>query len=249
MYNIIRLMGNIQNKQVQNNKPDTSTILNALMQQTQASLLCGPDCQKRKKKDELEQKYLSAQNTMITAPIELENAKKNYYVFTDGDNAYNNMLEQELKQKADKLANELTQKFTEEINKANIVNINLNNDIINSKNSLELYKDYLSKNKTMETNIKKSHGDILTNDRKSYYEIQEKDNLKGWYNIFITSYYILALVYVGTYILKNTNMTNYLKLFIVIILIIFPFIIDPITIFILRIFKKIFELLPKNAYL
>ena len=32
--------------------------------------------------------------------------------------------------------------------------------------------------------IKKSKGDILINDRKTYYESQEYDNLKSWYQIF-----------------------------------------------------------------
>jgi hypothetical protein len=240
-------MGNVQNKEVK--QPDTTAILNSLKQISTNALLCGPDCQKRKTTDDLEQKYLNAQTNMITAPIELESAKKNYYMFAEGDTAYNNMLEKELKQKADKIGETKTEQFNEKKNQAKILNTYLNNDIINSKNTVELYNSYLVKNKKTETTIKNFHGDILTNDRKSYYEIQEKDNLIGWYNILLTSYYIIALVFVGTCLLKNNVLSNFVKLFIIILLIIFPYIIDPITIFILNIFKKVFELLPKNVYL
>lgn len=243
-------MGNAQNKQAKKEKkPDTTAILNSLKQISSNALLCGPECQKRKTKNDLEQKYLNAQTNMVTAPIELESAKKNYYIFSEGDTAYNNMLEKELKQKADKIGDTKTEQFNEKKKQAIIFNTSLNNDIINSKNTVELYKSYLIKNKKTETIIKNYHGDILTNDRKSYYEIQEKDNLIGWYNIFLISYYIIALVFVGLCLLKNNVLSNIVKLLIVILLIIFPYIIDPITIFILNIFKKVFELLPKNVYL
>jgi hypothetical protein len=135
------------------------------------------------------------------------------------------MLEQELKKKVDGIAISMTNLFNNEIQKAHILNSYLNNDIINSKNTVELYKTYLSKNKTIEKEIKNSHGDILTNDRKSYYEIQENDNLKGWYNIFVTSYFIIALVYFGRFILLNNNLSYIIKIIIVILLIIFPYII------------------------
>lgn len=243
-------MGNTQNKQVSkpNDQQNTNAIINSLNKLSISSLLCGPDCQKKKTLTNLEQTYLKAQNEVVVAPVNLQTAKKNYYVFSQGETGYNNMLEQELKKKADVIANSMTNLFNKQIQEVRTLNSYLNNDIINSKNTVELYKSYLSKNKLMETEIKNSHGDILTNDRKSYYEIQENDNLKGWYNIFITSYFIIALVYFGRFVLLNNNLSNIIKIIIVILLIIFPYIIDPITVFILSLLNKIQSLLPKDVY-
>jgi hypothetical protein len=243
-------MGNIQNKQVSNpnDQQNTNDILKSLGQLSTNALLCGPDCQKQKTLTNLEQIYIKAQNEVVVAPVNLQTAKKNYYVFSQGETGYNNMLEQELKKKVDGIAISMTNLFNNEIQKAHILNSYLNNDIINSKNTVELYKTYLSKNKTIEKEIKNSHGDILTNDRKSYYEIQENDNLKGWYNIFVTSYFIIALVYFGRFILLNNNLSYIIKIIIVILLIIFPYIIDPVTVFIFSLFSKIFSLLPKDVY-
>jgi hypothetical protein len=135
------------------------------------------------------------------------------------------------------LAELIKDKFNEEINHAKTLNTFLNTDIINSKNSLELYKNYYVKNKDAEKVIKYSHSDILTNDRKSYYENQEKNNLKGWYNIFYVSYYILAspvsadyhlIVFFGPLLLllKDYENSNNKDLYIVLILTI-AFIVSP----------------------
>jgi hypothetical protein len=158
------------------------------------------------------------------------------------------MLENELKQKADNIGNLIYVKFKEEVDQAKTLNTFLNTDIINTKNTLELYKNYFVKNEDAEKIIKYSHGDILTNDRKSYYENQEKDSLKGWYNIFLVSYYILALVYFGRFVIQDKTMFNYKKILIVIFLIIFPYIIDPITVWVISLIQKIANLLPKDVY-
>ena len=242
------MSNSIQSAQILKNQRETSSMINALIEQSKDALLCGPDCQQRKTANELEQRYLAAQTELKTAPIDFQNAKKNYYEFTEGESAYKNMLEGELKDKANKLGDLIKEKFNEEIEQAKILNYYLNSDIINSKNTLELYKNYLSKNEKTEKLIKYSHGDILTNDRKSFYETQENDNLKGWYSIFLTSYYIIALVYFGKCILSNNFLSGKIKIPIVIFLIIIPYIIDPITVWILSIFKKIGSLLPKDVY-
>jgi hypothetical protein len=227
---------------------ETANIINSLIEQSQNVLLCGPDCQNSKTAAELEQKYLDANLEMKKAPSDFENAKKNYYVFTEGESAYNTMLEEDLKKKADRIGKLINDKFIEEINQAKTLNTYLNTDIINSKNTLELYKNYYVKNKDAEKIIKYSHGDIITNDRKSYYENQEKDNLKGWYNILLISYYILALVYFGRFVLSDNNLSIIKKIFIVIFLIIFPYIIDPITVWVISLIQKIAGFLPKDVY-
>jgi len=66
--------------------------INQLLDFSSENLLCGPDCQKNKTTTELKQKYLDAQTNLQIAPINLENTKKNYYVYSEGLPFYNNML-------------------------------------------------------------------------------------------------------------------------------------------------------------
>ena len=116
-----------QSAQILKNQRETANMINALIEQSKDSLLCGPDCQQQKTSNELEQKYLAAQTDLKTAPIDFQNAKKNYYVFTEGQSAYNNMLEGELKDKANKIGELIKEKFNEEIEQAKTLNIYLNN--------------------------------------------------------------------------------------------------------------------------
>ena len=222
--------------------------INLLLEQSYEALLCGPSCQKEKTKKELEQKYLQAQTNLQSAPYALETAKKNYYLFAEGEGAYNSKLESELKLKAEKVANIISEKFVEEFETAKTLNIYLNSDLINSKNTLELYEDYMNENKENELVIKNAKSDLITNDRKTFYETQEIDNLKGWYNILYICYYIIALVFFGIIILKNENLTNIRKISIVILLIIYPYIIDFIVQFFIGIYNKLKSYLPKNVY-
>ena len=237
-----------QSAQILKNQRETANMINALIEQSKDSLLCGPDCQQQKTSNELEQKYLAAQTDLKTAPIDFQNAKKNYYVFTEGQSAYNNMLEGELKDKANKIGELIKEKFNEEIEQAKTLNIYLNTDIINSKNTLELYKSYLIKNEKSEKKIKYSHGDILTNDRKSYYENQESESLKGWYNIFLISYYILAIVYFGKCILSRHLLPMKYKVSIFFFLLGFPYIVDHIAQFLIHYAQKVIQLIPKDVY-
>ena len=93
---------------------DTTNKINALLEQSAEAISCGPTCQKLKVSSELKQKYLDAQTNMITAPIKLEETKKNYYVYTEGRPYYDDIKEAELKEKAEKIGILLSENFYKE---------------------------------------------------------------------------------------------------------------------------------------
>ena len=107
--------------------------INQLLELSSQESICGPDCQQQKISTELKQKYLDAQTNLQTAPINLENTKKNYYVYAEGIPFYNNMLEEELQQKANKISTLVSENFDSEISDANVMNLYLNTALINSK--------------------------------------------------------------------------------------------------------------------
>ena len=226
----------------------TTDKLNKLLEQAASGLTCGPTCQKLKVSEELKQKYLDAQTNLETAPIRLETTKKQYYAFSEGQPYYDNMVEEELKEKADKIAGLIKDQFDKELLNAKTLNNVYNTNLINSKNTEELYKEYLKKNKKLEANMNKSHGDILTNDRKTYYEVEEYEYLHSWYRFYLIIYYIIWIIWILALFLTPNPFSFVGKIVNIILIAIYPFIINRIVLIIWNFIQMLLSFLPKNVY-
>ena len=222
--------------------------LNTLLETSLTAISCGPDCQKIKTSDELKQKYLNSQTNMQTAPIQLETSKKNYFVFTQGQPYYNNMLEQDLTKKAESIGQILANNFNEEISNATLMNSYYNTELTNSENTTELYSVYLEKNQQIQKDIKEHHSDVLTNDRKTYYETEALENLILWHTFFWYVYYFFVIP-LFTFALITTSYYHWLlKLPIEFLVLAYPYYIDFILRKIYWFFYFIWMQLPKNVY-
>lgn len=226
---------------------ETTEKLTALLEQSASDLSCGPACQKLKTTEDLKQKYLNAETNIQTAPVDLENSRKNYYVFTEGEPYYNNMLEEELKTKSELISKTLAIRFNEEVTNANTMNSYYDADLNNSKNTKELYEMYLQKNQEMKTSIKEHHGDVLTNDRKTYYETEALTNLNSWYSILWYIYYAFTIILIFV-LFFNKSIETIKKIIFIFIAIIYPYIINYITKKIYGFFHSIWKQTPKNVY-
>jgi hypothetical protein len=185
---------------------------------------------------------------MLTAPIQLETSKKNYYVFTQGEPYYDNILEEDLKKKAEKIGKILANNFNEEISNANIMNSYYNNELTNSAYTKELYSVYLEKNQQIQKEIKGLHSDVLTNDRKTYYETEALESLTLWHTVFWYVYYIFVIP-IFTFALLTKSSYNYLLNFIIEFMVLtYPYYIDFILRKIYWFFYSIWIRLPKNVY-
>jgi len=232
----------LQNQQLNQDK------INDLLNKSAEALLCGPDCQKMKITDELKQKYLDAETNIQTAPIKLEQTKKNYYVYKEGRPFYDNMLEEELKQKAEKISELLGESFNEEVSSANTMNQYLNTALINSEYTSELFKKYTSDNKELKLQLRNSRGDILTNDRKTYYETDALNQLQLWYRFWWYIYYILVIVFTIAIFVSPSQLTMVKKAVIFVLLIFYPYYVDYIVRWIQGLYMSIYNRLPKNVY-
>jgi len=226
---------------------DSTEKLTALLEKSMSSLSCGPTCQKIKKTEELNQQYLNAQTNMKTAPIQLETSKKNYYVFTEGRPYYDNMLEEELKEKSKKLVGMLAENFKEEITNAKTMNSYYNTALTNSAYTKELYDVYLEKNKLVQNSIKNHHADVITNDRKTYYETEAIEELKSWYTLFWYLFFFTMLIF-GLTLFFKSSLNFFVKIIIVFIAQAYPYYVDPIAQFIYGFFHSLWKSLPKNVY-
>jgi hypothetical protein len=252
------LFSNIQQSFNKINKDDKQTLLqkqqisqdkiNELLEKSSQAIMCGPTCQKLKVSEELKQKYLDAETAMQTAPIKLEQTKKNYYIYTEGRPYYDNMKEEELKTKAETLGELLKENFNNEISSANTMNTYLNTALINSENTKELLEEYLDKNQILKLKLRERQGDILTNDRKTYYELEALDRLKLWYSVFWYIYYMLVIVFLLALLLSPNNLTLIQKFRTGSIFVALPYILNYIDKLIISTYEWIKTKIPKNVY-
>jgi hypothetical protein len=222
--------------------------LNSLLEQSLSTLSCGPTCQKTKTSEHLKKKYLNAQTNLQTAPIQLETTKKNYYVFTEGEPRYNDMLEKELTEKAEVIGKMLTDNFNEEISNAKTMNSYYNTELINSAYTKELYSVYLEKNQAIQKGINNRHSDVLTNDRKTYYETEALQDLKYWHSFFWVMYYFFVMPIFIFALVMNTSYYFGIRMIIIIIVVAYPYYIDFILRKIYGFFHYFWIRLPKNVY-
>ena len=227
----------------------TNNQINDMLNKSLAAITVSPEAQRHQKLDSLEKKYLDAETKLHTAPEELERTKKNYYVYKDGETEYNNMQEQELQKQANLITQQITNKFNEETNNAHLMNSYYNTEVINSANTIELYEEYLKKNADLEKSIKELHGDVLTNDRKTYYENDAIDNVKLWHKFFKICYYILVAAYVISIFVSTSEMSRVKQIVIAIILAVYPFIIDPIVKWLYSMYLSLENNAPSNVYM
>ena len=238
----------VKQQELLSNQQSSQDKITALLEQSAQSLICGPDCQKQKITEELKQKYLNSQTNLQTAPINLETTKKNYYIFSEGRPFYENMLEEELKQKADKISELITESFNDEVSDALTMNQYYDTAIINSKYTKELLKDYSDKNVDLKLKLRNRHGDILTNDRKTFYETDALERLQLWYKFWWYIYYMLIVVFVIAIIGSPSQLSFIKKSVILILLFFYPYYINYISKLVYNFYMSIYNNLPKNVY-
>lgn len=241
------LQQNDKNSLLQKQQLSQDKIMDLLEKSTEA-IMCGPTCQKLKITDELKQKYLDAQTNLQTAPIKLEQTKKNYYVYSEGETRYNTMLEEELVTKAEKISELLGENFNEEISSAETMNNYLNTALINSNYTKELLNSYTEKNQELKLLLRNRQGDILTNDRKTYYETDALERLQMWYKLWWYIYYILVIVLSIALFVSPNNLGIISKIVLTTVLIAYPTFIDYIIKWVKGLVMGIYSNLPKNVY-
>jgi hypothetical protein len=224
------------------------TINNLIEKASEMATICGPSCQKTKVSQELEQKYLDAKTNIQLAPINLERARKNYYIFSKGRTEYDNINEQELQIKATQIAETIKQNFNDGITNANTMNTLLNTAIISSDHTIKLFEDIVEKNKILKLKVRGIHGDILTNSRKTYYQTEALERLELWYTLFLIVFYIIVIIICLSFVFAPHNLSIKKCIVITILIIFYPLYINYIVRWICGLWKSFKKLIPKNVY-
>jgi hypothetical protein len=222
--------------------------INSFIDKATSALSCDSDCQNQNTIDQLKQTYLDAKTNLVTAPSQVESSFKNYLVYLEGEPAYLEYRENELEAKAE----QITSSIQEDVNKIisdETRNVNTYDGLlINLNNIYEYYERHLKENIELENKLKITTSDIITNDRKTYYEDQGIESLRKYYIIIFIFYAVVVVSYIICCFAIQNDLSFKIKIVILVLLIVYPFISAWLLKQIMNLYHKTTELLPVNAY-
>jgi len=222
---------------------------NSFLNAAAATIACGPECQRNKKAEELKKTYLDAQANVTLAEPQYEYAKKEYYTYVSGAEGYNDTVKAEYEKQANDYALKFKAQYDQDINKIKTQLETYNAIFINFRNVTDLYEQYKAENVILFNQLKEESNDLLTNERKTYYEDQEIDSLNKYYNYILWIIYIVVVICYVVFSLFYPSTFSFIKrIFILIALIILPFISTWLLGKVIQLIYWIVSFVPKNVY-
>jgi hypothetical protein len=223
--------------------------LNSFLDSATQAISCDSECQNNKKEQQLNNKYRNAQSNLNLAEPQYEFAKQKYYTYVSGQSGYNEMIEKESNQKADLFIKQFKENYDSEKSKLKPQLETYDGILINFSNIIDLYEKYKKENVYLFKELKDETNDVLTNERKTYYEDQENDYLNLYYYYFLLVIYCIIVICFCFFSLIYPSTTNWkARVFLGLIFIVLPFISTWLLGMIIKLIYWLFSLLPKNVY-
>jgi hypothetical protein len=222
-----------------------------LINKSSDSITCPPgsQCMIQKTTNKLKEEYEKAKFDLnIKAPDQFKEAQKKYIIYTEGEQAYQN------------LEYNLAQEFVEDHVLQFIENYQLLFEVTYYKNKIlqtkvDSYKyifnvllQTIANNGKIENELEITDNKILTNDRKSFYEQENYNSLKWWFKFWMYIYIFFLVIFIIAIFLGDSEFTFLQKLGVLSIFIIYIPIAEPVTFGIIYFIHFIKSLLPKNVY-
>jgi hypothetical protein len=223
---------------------------NSFIDAASETIACGSDCQQQKKADLLKDRYSNAQSNLLLAEPKYHIAKENYYVFVSGQSGYDDMMEQEYGEKAEMIAQKFKETYDDEINKIKTQLNSYNGLLINFRNIVDLLQQYRKENDLLFKQLKDGTNEILTNERKTFYEDQQIDSLNKSYYYILWIIYIIVVICFGLFSLFFPSQYSWkIRLFLTFIFVILPFVSTLLLGQIIRLVYWLYSYIPKNVYI
>ena len=161
----------------------------------------------------------------------------------------NEIQETELQVAVEGIADEIKTEFDNEASQVKTQIDTYRGLFVNLENVYDLYDKYKKRNVELFVELKDETNDVLTNERKTYYEDQGIDNLKFYYYYFLFTIYIVCIIMFGVFSLKYPSQYSIIaRICIFIFLIVLPFISSFILGNFIYLLHETYNLLPKNVY-
>ena len=223
--------------------------VNDALAKSESSLTCGPDCQAQENIKTLRQIYLDAQLNLQTAPTTLSVAEKNYLVSTLGEVGYSDYMTTRYSVQASQIGDKITTSFEKTVTESTKLS-DLYETVYTNYDYLEdLYNNYTTVNTALKTDINNATGDVVTSDRKTYYESQNYNYLKNWYTVYKFVYIVIIIIFIIFLFVRKSEYSFVSRVFILILFILYPIYITQSVFWIWnKVILRIWELLPSNIY-
>lgn len=232
------------------NSQDTLNKFNDLISQASDAVLCNSDCKQKRQSELLKQKFTDARANLASAPAQVYTANKNYITFTEGESKYREIRTAELEETAQKIADISSENFKQDEAKLNIQIDSYDGLLLNFRNVVDLFDTYKKENTKLFLDLKNETHDVLTNERKTFYEDQRIDGLKFYYYyILLTIYIICVICFVVFSLIYPSQSTLKMRISILIALIVLPYVSSWILGNAIHLVYKAYGLLPKNVYI
>ena len=212
------------------------------------ALTCDATCQQNQTASELEQKYLDAKSNLLSAPSELAQAAQNFITFTKGTSGYQEYQEQQFEIQANESANTYSSKFNQEVDKVQSEIKTYKILLQNYSNVVDLRDKYEKDVKYFKSKLKTKSSEMITNDRKTYYEDQENENLEYYYYLLNIFYILLVILYLILHFTHSSSVDWKIRVAIFHFMIVYYLVGTFVFGKILLISNKIMGFLPKNVY-
>ena len=231
------------------NSQDTLNKFNDLISKASEAVLCNSDCKREREAELLKQKFTNAQANLASAPAQVFTTNKNYITFTEGEPKYREIRTAELQEKAQKIADIYSENFNQEEAELNIQIDSYDGLLLNFRNIVDLFETYKKENAKLFLDLKDETNDVLTNERKTFYQDQRIDGLKFYYYyILLTIYIICVICFAGFSLFYPSQSTFKMRIFILIALIALPYVSSWVLGNVIYLLYKAYGLLPKNVY-
>ena len=168
--------------------------LNSLINLAKDKITCDSDCQKERTSQELKKKLDLIQNSNYEK--DMEEAEKNYYISTNGQAEYKQLLLARNMKKANEFIKNQTKDHVEVIGNIADMNKALQTKAIYTKRINELLAVKLRKKVQIEKDIDKYISTVQTTDRRVDYELKDMDWNDTFNKILKYIYYGILVIYI-----------------------------------------------------
>jgi len=201
--------------------------INKIAQDRENAMSETPDERRKAKLKELHTDLIRARSTYKNAPMNVDIAEKEYYQLKDGPVLYDQRQMQKYKKEGEKLKQEMLKEHNSTIN-STIETVAYYNSQQMYSNNINLIKLSLLENIMKKIKeIKHEYSDKTTNNRKTYYLLEEQESITFW--LQFTNYCILSFIIVFIiYSVKEDHVNKYTYGFTIIGLII-VFYLEPLV--------------------
>ena len=152
--------------------------LNSIIELASDRLTCGTHCQRDREAQQLRNKFYNAQQNLCKAPEKVSEAEKNFYVYTEGEKGYEDMLLKRYTKDVGEMKQESIKNHKDLVRIIQLLTNDYETDSINLDRMNELLRVRLKENDKLKKVIDNNTGIAQTNDRKVVYEAREREWLE-----------------------------------------------------------------------